>query len=157
MTNKQNLILVDKTLLIASPIATVFQFLSNHENYIRWFPGVVAIASADDLPDGTVGKIYNETLRLPTGRNRTISIEVLESRAPSLFVLEADFTPLHPRTEIWLEVKSAEETTLNWRFSSRSQSAIGRFMIRMFVKKLLIRQSEVGLLQLKKILEEHAR
>ena len=156
MSKKLNVVLVDKTLLISSPIATVFAFLSNHENYVLWFPGVVAIVSPDDLPHGTVGKTYNETLRLPSGRNRTISIEVVECQAPIRFVMEADFAPLHPRTEIWLEAKSGHETSLNWKFFSRSQSPTGRFLIRTLLKKMLMRQSEAGLLKLKKILEGHA-
>ncbi len=154
MNKKPNLALVDKTLSINSPIATVFEFLSNHENYIRWFPGVVEIESPDKLQHGTVGKIYNETLKLPTGRNRTISIEVIESQSPALFAMEADFAPLHPRTEIRLIARSADETTLNWRFLCRSQSLIARFLIRTLVKKTILRQSEAGLLKLKKILDE---
>jgi uncharacterized protein YndB with AHSA1/START domain len=154
MNQKPNLLLVDKALSINSPIATVFAFLSNHENYIRWFPGVVAIASHDQLPHGTVGKVYHETLKLPTGRNRTITIEVLESQPPVMFVMEADFAPLHPRTEIRLAKQSADETILTWRFLSRSQSSIARFLIRSLVKKMVVRQSGVGMRQLKIILEE---
>lgn len=157
MDTKPIITLADKTLSIRSPIANVFTFLSNHENYIRWFPGVIAIESADKLPHGRVGKIYRETLRLPTGRNRLIDIEVIDSQPPNLFVMEGAFAPLHPRTELRLVAESAEETVLNWRFFSRSQSAIGRFIIPTLVRKTLERQSEVGLLQLKTILEQEAR
>lgn len=154
MRKKPNIILVDKTLSIDSPIATVFGFLSNHENYIKWFPGVVAIESSDNLPHGTVGKIYAEILRMPTGRNRTIAIRVQESQPPVLFVMEASFAPLHPRTEIQLSEKSENETILSWRFLSRSQSLVGRLLIRILVKNKLARQSEAGLLTLKEMLEE---
>lgn len=157
MLPKPNLVLVQKSLPIGSPIATVFGFMSNHENYARWFPGVVAIRSPDDLPHGTVGKIYDETLALPAGRLRTISIQVLESHAPVSFVMQADFAPLHPRTEIRLVEKSADETILNWTFVSRSQSTIGRFLLRALARKPLERRSAAGLRKLKKLLEEESR
>ena len=154
MNRKPSLVLVDATLSIGSPIATVFEMLSNHENYKRWFPGVVAIVSHDGIPHGTVGKIYKETLKLPTGRDRTIRIEVLECQPPAIFAMEAEFAPLHPRTEIRLTARSPDETIVNWKFFSRSQSAIGRFLIRALVKGPLARQSAAGLLRLKQILED---
>jgi len=153
MNGKPNLTLVDETLSIKSPITTVFGFLSDHENYIRWFPGVVSVTSHDDLPHGAVGKIYSEALRMPTGRTRTISIEVLESQPPTLFVMQADFALLHPRTEIRLRSETPDETVVNWKFFSRSQSAIGRLLIGTLVRKSLARRSEMGLLELKRILE----
>lgn len=156
MSAKPNMILVEKVLTIKSPIATVFRFLSNHENYLRWFPRVVALESVDGLPHGTVGKIYQETLRMPTGRNRTIDIEVVESQSPGLFVMEGVLPPLHPRTEIRLLAKSRDETVLNWTFYSRSQSAIGRFLIRALIKKAVVRQSETGFRKLKHILEQES-
>ena len=153
MNKKPNMTLVDKTLSIDCPIANVFEFLSNHENYVRWFPGVITVESVDDLPHGTVGKIYSEILRLPTGRNRQMAIEVVESRSPGLFVTEGALAPLYPRMEVRLSDVSAKQTVLSWRFLSRSQSIIGRFLIRILVKKTLTRQSEIGLLRLKNILE----
>ena len=154
MHKKPDITLVDQTLLINRPIAHVFEFLANHENYIKWFPGVVAIAAADTLPHGTVGKIYKETLRLPTGRHRRIAIKVVESQFPALFMTEGDFAPVHPRMEIRLSERAAQATSLNFRFLSRSQSLIARLLIRALVKRAFARQSEVGLRQLKKILEE---
>jgi uncharacterized membrane protein len=157
MAQKTNIVLVDKILAIDAPISSVFAFLSNHENYIRWFPGVVSVESGDALPHGTVGKTYNETLRLPTGRNRLISIEVKESVPSALFAMEAVFPPLHPRTEIRLTEHWPRKTTLSWRFLSRSQSGLGRLLIGTLLKKAVARQSEAGLLRLKEILEQEAR
>lgn len=156
MHRKPNLVLVDQTLSIDCPTEDVFAFLSNHENYIRWFPGVIAIGSHDGLSHGEVGKIYNETLNMPTGRTRTISIEVLESQPPTSFVMQADFAPLHPRTEIRLRAEAADLTILNWKFLSRSQSAVGRLLISTLVRKTVERQCKAGLLELKQILENGA-
>jgi hypothetical protein len=147
--------LVDATLTINRPIIEVFDFLSNHENYALWFPDVVSIVSVNDLPHGSVGKVYREVLKLPTGR-RHITIDVVESRSPAVFVTEGNFPPLHPRMEVRLSEKSARESILNWKFYSRSQSAFGRLIVAALMKKSVARQSARGLKRLKTLLEEGA-
>lgn len=153
MSKNPNMTLVDESLLILSPISTVFDFLANHENYALWYPKVISIKSANQLPHGAVGKIYKEAIRLPTGRIQSINITTVESRSPELFVTEGDFAPLHPRMEVHLVKKSASETLLNWRFYSRSQSMIGRLLIRILVKKTLQRDSKTGLARMKALVE----
>jgi hypothetical protein len=148
--------LVDETLTINRPILEVFDFLSNHENYALWFPDVVSITSVNDLPHGSVGKVYSELLKLPAGRSRNITIEVVESRSPAVFITEGNFPPLHPRMEVRLFEKSARESILNWKFYSRSQSAFGRLIVGALIKKSVVKQSERGLKRLKIFLEEGA-
>jgi hypothetical protein len=116
----------------------------------------VAIEPVDNT-HRRVGKTYKETLRLPTGRDERMSIKVVESQSPDLFVTEGTFAPVHPRMEIRLLAKSAQETILSLKFFSRSQSTIGRFLIATFVSKIFARQSDVGLRQLKNVLEEGMR
>jgi hypothetical protein len=153
MSLKPNIVLADETLSIASPISNVFAFLSNHENYSRWYPGALAVASADGLPHGMVGKVYQETLRLPSGRHRAFDIKVVESRTPDQFMTEGTLTPLHPRMEMRLTAKSAHETVLSLKFFSRNQSAMGRFLIGALVRGVVRRQSQAGLRKLKLLLE----
>lgn len=153
MTEKPNLTLVDAAIPVKAPMQKVYEFLANHENYSSWFPGVVALSSANDLPHGSIGKLYHETLRLPTGRLRQITIRVVESDAPASFAMEGEFAPLHPRTEITLFAKSPEMTILRWHFQSRNQSLAGRFLIKALVKKAVKKQSEIGLQKLVSILE----
>jgi hypothetical protein len=152
MNSKPNILLADETVSIASPISTVFAFLSNHENYSRWYPGALAVTSVDGLPPGTVGKVYEETLRLPSGRDRVFDIKVVESLAPNLFMTEGALAPLHPRMEMRLTAKSADETLLNLRFFSRNQSTIARFLIGALVRRVVGRQSRAGLRRLKSLL-----
>jgi hypothetical protein len=153
MSSKPNVLLADETVSIASPISTVFAFLSNHENYRRWYPGVLAVTSADGLPSETVGKVYQETLRLPSGRHRIFDIRVVESRAPALFMTEGALAPLHPRMEMRLTARSPQDTVLNVKFFSRSQSLLGRFVIGALVRRVVRRQSQAGLRKLKALLE----
>lgn len=153
MSNKPHISLADETLSIASPISNVFAFLSNHQNYVRWYPGVIAVTSGDGLPQGAIGKVYNETLRLPSGRHQAFEIKVVESRAPDLFMTEGALAPIHPRMEIRLTAKTAQETLLSLKFFSRSQSVLGRLLIRALVRRAVRRQSQVGLRKLKTLLE----
>jgi len=153
MKTKPHIPLVDETISINCPISKVFEFISDHENYIRWYPGVMAVTSADDLPPGTVGKVYNEILRLPSGRRRSFDIQVVESRAPGLFATEGTLTPIHPRMEVRLTAKSGNETALNLRFFSRNQFAIGRMLIGTLGPRAIRPQTQSALLKLKSILE----
>jgi hypothetical protein len=153
MKTKPNIPLVDETMSINCPISKVYEFISDHENYIRWYPGVLAVTSADGLPPGTVGKVYNEILRLPSGRRRSFDIRVMESRAPDLFATEGTLAPIHPRMEMRLMAKSGNETALNLRFFSRNQSALGRLLIGTFGPRTIRPQTRSALLKLKSILE----
>ncbi len=154
MTHKPALILADETLSIRRPVAEVFAFLSDHENYVRWYPGVVSVTSADRLPAGMAGKRYRETLRLPSGRQRAFDIDVIESRPPELFITEGTLAPIFPRMEIRLGASSAEETVLHLTFLSRQRSAVGRLLIRALVRRAVQRQTRRGLAKLKLLLEQ---
>lgn len=153
MNGKSNIALIDETMSINCPISKVFEFVSNHENYIRWYPHVVAVTSSDGLAPGTVGKVYNEILRLPSGRRRAFDIQVVETRAPELFATEGTLAPLNPRMEVRLTAKSGTETALNLRFFSRNQSAIGRLLIGALAPRAMRPQTQAALAKLKSILE----
>ena len=153
MRTKLNIPLVDEIMSIKCPISKVFEFISDHENYLQWYPGVMAVTSADDFPPGRVGKVYNEILRLPSGRRRSFDIQVVESRAPDLFATEGTLAPIHPRMEVRLTAKSGNETALNLRFFSRNQSAIGRLLIATLGPRAIRPQTQSALLKLKSILE----
>lgn len=156
MPSKPHLILADETVSIASPLPVLFAFLSNHENYSRWFPGALAVISEDGLPHGTVGKVYRETLRLPSGRDRTFDIEVVESHAPDRFMTEGTLAPLHPRMEMRLTARSPNETVLNLRFLSRNQSTLGRVLIGALARRVVRRQCRTGVRRLQALLDQPA-
>jgi hypothetical protein len=44
--------LANTFLAINAPINTVFNYISNMENYINWFPGIVDIRSANSVVTG---------------------------------------------------------------------------------------------------------
>lgn len=153
MIEKPNVPLVDETVSINCSISRVFEFVADHENYVRWYPDVAAVTSTDGLAPGTVGKVYNEILRLPSGRRSAFDIQVVEAQAPVLFATEGTLAPLHPRMEMRLTANSTAETTLNLRFFSRSQSAVGRLLIGVLGPRVMRPQTRSALLKLKLILE----
>ncbi|MEL7546827.1 MAG: SRPBCC family protein [Pseudomonadota bacterium] len=154
MSSKPNLVLIDRSIVIARPIAQVFAFVANHENYGLWFPDVVSIVSVTDEPHGTVGKTYSETIRLPTGRERKISIPVVESNPPSQLATEGDFAPLQPRMEYQLTSLGETETEIRWLFTSRAKTPLGRVIVRLLAGKTMAARGEVALPKLKSVLEQ---
>lgn len=147
------MILADHTISIERPIDEVFNYIANHENYAQWFPGVISISSSDKLPHGTLGKTYQERVKLPTGRTRLIEIPVVQSKPQELFVTEGKFPPLHPRMEVRLRQLAQNQTELRWIFSSRAQSALGRLVVRALGKRDVLKRSTQGMAALKEILE----
>ncbi len=148
MSQPEPLILFDHTIATPAQVEAVFAFVSNHQNYALWFPGVIEIHSDDSLPHGTVGKTYQETVRLPSGRQKLITIPVVESVPDRRFVTEGRFPPLHPRMEMTLQPAADGGTVLRWRFMSRNRSLIGRMLIRLLVRPALTGRSRVAARQL---------
>lgn len=153
MNGKPHLVLSDQTVSIKRSIFEVFEFVSDHQNYIRWYPGVVSVTSSDGLKPGTVGKVYSEVLRLPSGRRRAFDIKVMETRAPDLFASEGTLAPLHPRMEMRLAATSETETLLNLRFFSRNRTAVGRMLIGALAPRAVQSRSQTALAKLRSILE----
>ncbi len=154
MPSKPRLLLIDQTLVVGQPVDKVFAFVANHENYALWFPDVVSVVSKTPEPHGTIGKVYRETLRLPTGRIREIEIPVVESDPPRQLATEAEFAPLQPRMEFQLTDLGQEGTEIRWLFSSRAGSFLARLMIRRLFAKSLAAKGEVAAGRLKALLEQ---
>ncbi|MDX1491646.1 MAG: SRPBCC family protein [Pseudohongiellaceae bacterium] len=148
------MILAEHTITIERTIDAVFDYISNHENYVNWFPGAISVVSKNELPHGTTGKIYTEQVKLLSGRLCEMEIPVVRCTRPSLFVTEGQFSPLHPRMEIRLERLGADLTKLQWVFSSRNQSTLGRFLVRILAKRNLLKRSTEAMANLKSILEQ---
>lgn len=151
------MILADHTITIERPIEDVFEYIANHENYTAWFPGAVSVVSSNDKPHGSVGKVYTEQVKLPSGRLTEMEIPVVESIRPTLFTTEGHFPPLHPRMEVRLGKLGQNRTKLRWIFSSRNQSILGRIFVRALAKRNLVRRSTEGMANLKLIIEQAAQ
>ena len=152
MSNPKCLPLADNTIMVDQPADKVFAFLSNHENYARWYPGVVSVVSANDLPHGAVGKEYDEVIRLPSGGEKTIAIRVVESQSPGRFVTEGRFPPLHPRMEISVKSLPAGGSSIMIRFFSRNRALLARMIFRVTLRPMVARQFGQAIPRLKECL-----
>lgn len=154
MTSNSPLVLIDQSIVIDCSIEDVFAFVANHENYALWFPNVISIHSMTDEPHGTIGKIYSETIRMPGGRERQISIPVVESQPPHQLATEGVFAPLHPRMEYQLKSLAENKTELRWLFTSRAKSMFGKFMVRQMAAKRMAANAKIALPKLKSLVEQ---
>lgn len=154
MKTEPLLTLIDETIIIDRPIEQVFAFVANHENYALWFPGVISITSEASVPHATVGKVYSEIIRLPTGHKRHIRIPVVQSNPPFQIATEGEFAPLHPRMEFRLDPLDDTQTELRWLFTSRTTSLIGRFVVRLLAGRIMAANAGVARQRLKACLEQ---
>ena len=81
-------LLADETLLLKESADVIFDYVSNMENFGKWFTGVISVESVDDSPHSVTGKTYLETVRIPMAGSRKIKIEVFSSQRPLLFITE---------------------------------------------------------------------
>lgn len=136
---------------IDCPPARVFALISDMERFADWFPEVLEITGADQLPPATVGKRYLERVRVPLRGERRIEISVKEVEADRRFVTEGRFPPLLPRMEVQLQAE-AGGTRLCWRMYSRGRGWPLRLLL-LLARRTLQRRAERGLERLKELLE----
>ena len=138
------------------PIDSVFTFIANHENYKRWYPGVVSVTSVDDMPHGVVGKTYCETLQMPGGRLQNIQIVTIASTPPHRFVTQGDFASLLPQMTFELSSSEGGGTDVMWMFHSRHTSPVRRLVARLIFRPILRRQATHAMATLTRLLEQIA-
>lgn len=84
------------------------------ERFGEWFPAVLSIKSIDELPHGSVGKKYLETVSVPMRGERKIELTVKESVEKERFVTEGNFPPLLPRMEIQINETGENLNHMEW-------------------------------------------
>lgn len=148
-------LLTQKTIQIQRPVAAVFNYVVNMERFGEWFPGVLSIESANDLPHGQQGKKYLETASVPLRGARKIQLEVHEVRGNHFFATQGRFLPLLPRMEISLDETGTNSCQLTWRMFSRSNSLIVRYLLLPLASRVMDQRAALGVAALKKRLENH--
>ena len=146
-------LLTEKTVDIQRPALAVFAYVTNMENFGEWFPGVIAIRSANALPHGQPGKQYLETVSVPLRGTRKITVEVREVRGQRFFATEGRFPPLMPRMELTLDAKGENACTFTYRVFSRSDSLIARYTLLPLARRVMGQRAAEGVAALKRRLE----
>lgn len=126
------MLLANKIIELSGNAMEVFDFVTNMENYAQWFPGVVAIRSANALAHAQVGKQYVETLAFPDGVKELV-VEVKKSVKYQVFETEGDLAPLLPcMTMLFSTLDQPDTCELNLSYRSRNStlSANDDFIVR---------------------------
>lgn len=152
----ERLLLVDATIRINCSIEIVFDYVSDHENYERWFPEVISVKAKYPNGESGIEKEYEEIIRLPTGRQRAMTITVVNYEVPHHFETVGEFPPLLPNMRVDCNRGGEQSTLLRLRFYSRQQKRLVRILLRLLIRPTLRRNAKKGLVTLKRILEAPA-
>jgi hypothetical protein len=142
----KNKIIVDKG------VDTVFNYAANLENFALWFPGVVSIASANDLKFMEKGKKYRETFT-SLGSKKKVIIEVKECLPMQQLITESEFLPILPRMEITFQKLDGNRTEVSWSMFSRNNSFLW-LIFQPLAKLIMHNRSKKGLRRLKEIMAD---
>lgn len=96
----------------------VFDYVSDMLNYIEWFPGVLKLSAANNLPLNVKGKRYVEQLSLPHGPVE-LTLEVVECDAPRRFITEGDLPGLLPRMTIEISPEAGGGCRMSLKYETR--------------------------------------
>lgn len=141
---------------LACPVERAYALASDMEQFGQWFPGVIAIESANDQPHATVGKRYRETVEVPMRGPRKVDIVVRAAERDRLFVTEGDLPPILPRMEIRFEPAGAAACSVQWRMYSRASGVLARMTIVPLAARVMRKRAAIGMARLKRRLEGQA-
>ena len=142
------------SITIDAPTPVVFKYVSNMENYKRWFPGVVDIKSANNLEHGVIGKEYVEKLSLPSGESELI-IEVDQCDTNQLFLTKGDLAGILPQMTITFFVDEDKRCEMTLQYHSRNPELAEVSDIIIVLREDLNVRAKKGLAKLKYILEKN--
>ena len=146
-------LLAQAAVTVECPQRVAFAFAANLENFAAWFPGVLRITPANDLPFDSVGKRYREEFEVPMRGRRSVDIRVVEVAAPFRIVTEGTLASVLPRMEITFRQTSPGACEVAWRMVSRRTSGLSRFIVLPLARRLMTRRARQGLQSLKRRLE----
>ena len=115
------IVLAHTETMIDCSVAKLFKYVTDMENYLHWFPGVIDISSCDDLPQDQIGKQYIETLEFPSGMEK-LTIQVTKYEKNELFTTEGNLEPLLPMMIMNFKEAKEESCYFNLSYYSRNTS-----------------------------------
>ncbi len=146
-------VITENTLEVKSDIDNVYAFITNMENYEKWFPNVISIKSVDTLDHGTVGKNYIEKLNLPLKGETDCLISVKESSKNNIFITEGRMKPLNPKM-VWVFTELAQGICkIEWTIKSKSKNRLFNLIFLPLIRKDLSKKVKQGFVKLKQIKE----
>lgn len=148
-------LLTENTADIACPVEVAYEYVCNLERFGEWFPGVIAIESANDLAHAAIGKTYLETVSIPMRGARKIGITVVAAESDRLLVTEGMLPSLMPRMEIQFHSTAANACRINWRMFSRKESLLSRVTLLPLARRIMRKRASIGMRRLARTLENN--
>lgn len=146
-------LLAEVVVTVACSRAKAFDYAADLENFLHWFPGVSTITATDELPMSTRGKKYTETVSVPLGGTRSVTIQVIEATAPNRIVTHGDMRPILPRMEMEFVQTGQNDCEVHWRMMSRNENRLATCTVLPVAGRVMRRRAQVGLRNLKRQLE----
>jgi len=146
--------LAKTSITIAAPVADVFKYVSNMENYKQWFPDVSQITSANTLEHAVVGKKYKEMLSMPGGEVE-LEIEVDCCDVNELFLTKGNLEGVLPQMTVTFSVNQDQSCQMNLQYHSRNPALTSTCDIVIALKENLNHRAKIGVANLKSILEKN--
>ena len=147
------MLLVDETIAVNADLGEAYKWISNHENYKRWYPGVASVEALDGLPHGTAGKAYRERLDVGRAQPVEMTIRVVETVSSKRFVTESELGRWLTCMEVDLAPSPGGGTDVRWRFRLRNRFSLAKLAFRFAAAPRLRRRSRQGLSNLKRLIE----
>jgi reticulon-4-interacting protein 1, mitochondrial len=129
-----------------------YEFFKNFENYGKWFPGIIYMRSADNLPHGTVGKRYDELAQAPFGKEEEITVQVVDATPNRHLAIEASLEPFLPRFDYTIHRINDGSIEFEWACRTRGKG-IKALLARPIFRKILASRLDKAMHQLKALLE----
>ena len=146
-------LLAHTTTLIECPRHVAFDYAADLENFAEWFPGVIRMTAANDLPFDAVGKQYRETVAVPWRGQHAVLLRVVDVAPPFRIVTEGALPRILPRMEIEFREAGPGMCEVDWRMFSRTTSAFERWTILPLTRRLMASRARAGVRRLKNRLE----
>lgn len=146
-------LLAEENISINRNVSVVFDYVTNMERFGDWFPGVLAIESANNGSHGEVGKEYLETVSVPLRGKRKVRIVVRDLRQNAFFATEGKLPPLMPRMEVVFSRGNADACNVTWRMFSRNSGWLFRLTLLPLARRVMKKRAKAGMKKLKEKLE----
>ncbi|MET0335851.1 MAG: SRPBCC family protein [Rhizobacter sp.] len=150
-------LLAHTAVLIDRPRSVAFNYTANLENFAEWFPGVIRMAAANELPFDAVGKQYRETVAVPLRGLRQVDLQVIEVATPSRLVTQGTLKTVLPRMEIEFRDAGPDQCAVEWRMFSRTTGGVARWTILPLTRRLMKSRAHAAMQRLKHRLEAAPR
>jgi len=135
------------------PLAEVFEYVSDFNNYADWAPGILSMKEVDQIPVDTIGKKYIETLNIPIKGETSIDLVIRHFEKDRLIRFEPALKPLLPRFTLRFTEIGKNMTNVQWLCESRNASPVFKKVLKPVLSKVIQKAGDEQLATLKSLME----